>query len=222
MARLKKETAPKRKPLKKKKKPRGRAPGRSAVAMTLGEYDALAEKVDAFFVRVHGRYRAEMQCAEGCSECCGHHLTVSVVEAESMARTLATRDAATRKRLADRAASLGEGEGPCPALEDDGRCAVYEGRPLVCRSHGAPMYVGSAALPVVKEGDPPEEGDAIKCCHLNFPDRQLDHVDPDCVLDLVNMAATLAVVNARAAPDGQAAALRRVLIGDVLRAAHSR
>lgn len=206
--------------LKKTKK----ASARSARSkpMRLGEYDALAEKVDAFFTRVHGRYRAEMQCAEGCSECCGHHLTVSVVEAESMARTLATRDVATRKRLAERAASLGDGEGPCPALEDDGRCAVYEGRPLVCRSHGAPMYVGSAALPVVNEGDPPEEGDTIKCCHLNFPERQLDEVDPDCVLDLVNMAATLAVVNARAAPDGQAAALRRVLIGDVLRAAHLR
>lgn len=28
---------------------------------------------------------------------------------------------------------------PCPALESDGRCGVYEYRPLVCRSMGLPM-----------------------------------------------------------------------------------
>ncbi len=27
---------------------------------------------------------------------------------------------------------------PCPALEEDGRCGVYEFRPLVCRSMGIP------------------------------------------------------------------------------------
>lgn len=200
-------------PKKKKKAKKG------AGGIRLDEYDALAGKVDDFFNRVHDRYRADMQCGAGCSDCCGHHLTVSLVEAESMARTLATRDDATRERLALRAAALGDGEGPCPALEVDGRCAVYEGRPLVCRSHGAPMYVGSASLPVLV--DESEEGAVIKCCHLNFPDRPLDEVDPECVLDLVNMAATLAVVNARAGSDGQKAALRRILIGDVLRAAHS-
>lgn len=199
---------------KKKKK---RTP--SAVG-TLDEYDALAGKVDDFFSRVHDRYRSDMKCGAGCSDCCGHHLTVSLVEAESIAQTLATRDAATRKRLAARASSLADGEGPCPALEDDGRCAVYEGRPLVCRSHGAPMYVGSASLPVLA-GELEQEGAVIKCCHLNFTERSLDDVDPECVLDLVNMAATLAVVNARASKDGQKAALRRILIGDVLRAAHS-
>lgn len=214
MARLKKK-ATKKKPAAKRAKERVR----------LGEYEALAGKVDDFFNRVHDRYRADMRCGAGCSDCCGHHLTVSLVEAESIARTLATRDAGTRARLATRAAGLPEGEGPCPALEEDGRCAVYEGRPLVCRSHGAPMYVGSASLPVLadvlKEAEGEGEGAVIKCCHLNFSERPLDEVDPECVLDLVNMAATLAVVNARATDDGQKAALRRILIGDVLRAAHS-
>lgn len=198
------------------KKKRKKAPA----GIRLDEYDALAGKVDDFFNRVHDRYRADMQCGAGCSDCCGHHLTVSLVEAESIAKTLATRDVATRERLSRRAAALPEGEGPCPALEDDGRCAVYEGRPLVCRSHGAPMYVGSASLPVLAD-ELAEEGAVIKCCHLNFSERSLDEVDPECVLDLVNMAATLAVVNARASADGQEAALRRILIGDVLRAAHS-
>lgn len=209
--------------LTKKKKPAKAKKGGRGEKIRLDEYDALAGKVDDFFNRVYDRYRADMQCGAGCSDCCGHHLTVSLVEAESIARTLATRDAATRERLSARAAALPEGEGPCPALEDDGRCGVYEGRPLVCRSHGAPMYVGSASLPVLADALEEEEGAGavIKCCHLNFPERPLDEVDPECVLDLVNMAATLAVVNARASSDGQKAALRRILIGDVLRAAHS-
>lgn len=32
---------------------------------------------------------------------------------------------------------------PCPALEPDGRCGLYEFRPLVCRSMGIPSDDGS-------------------------------------------------------------------------------
>ena len=40
---------------------------------------------------------------------------------------------------------------PCPALESDGRCGLYEFRPLVCRSMGIPsddglMVVGACAV----------------------------------------------------------------------------
>lgn len=206
--------------LKKKK--------RGSDGIRLDEYAQLSAKVDDFFDRVQGRYGAHMRCAAGCSECCGHHLTVSVVEAEAIARALATRDAAARERLAVRASALGDAEGPCPALEPDGRCAIYEARPLVCRSHGAPMHVPSqGALPVLNEGLELEDGSRVACCHLNFTEHPLDEVDPDCVLDLVNMAATLAVVNARAVDSGssrvdvQKEALRRIRIGDVLLAAHS-
>ena len=212
--------------LKKGKTKRTRKKKQQTSAVRLDEYEQLAEKVDAFFERVQGRYGAQMRCASGCSDCCGHQLTISVVEAEAMARALATRDAETRRRLAARAAALAGASGPCPALEADGRCAVYEARPLVCRSHGVPMHVpAQGALPVLNEGLELEDGSRVACCHLNFTTQSLDEVAPDCVLDLVNMAATLAVVNARAidapAGDGQTEALRRVLIGDVLLAAHS-
>lgn len=202
------------------KKRRRSAPASKQIR--LDEYEQLSSKVDAFFDRVQGRYGAHMRCAAGCSDCCGDHLTVSVVEAESIARALATRDAGTRERLAARAAALVEGEGPCPALETDGRCAIYEARPLVCRSHGVPMHVpAQGALPVLGQGLELEDGSRVACCQLNFTEHPLEDVDPQCVLDLVNMAATLAVVNARATPDGQTDALRRIRIGDVLRAAHS-
>jgi Fe-S-cluster containining protein len=39
---------------------------------------------------------------------------------------------------------------PCPALEEDGRCGIYEFRPLVCRSMGVPpddgVYVHGACV----------------------------------------------------------------------------
>ena len=194
--------------------------------LKLEEYEQLARKVDAFFERVIGAYGADMRCASGCSECCGHHLTVSVVEAEAIARFLAAAGEERRARLAARAESLGDGSGPCPALAEDGRCEIYDARPLVCRSHGAPLRVpaGGGGLPVLDDRFELEDGSRVACCHLNFTERPLEEVDPSCVLDLVNMAATLAVVNARAGdsgPDGQSQALRRIRIGDVLRAAHS-
>lgn len=35
---------------------------------------------------------------------------------------------------------------PCPALEPDGRCGVYEFRPLVCRSMGIPSDDGQRVV----------------------------------------------------------------------------
>lgn len=198
----------------------GRRPRSSAIR--LDEYEELARKVDAFFARVVGAYGGEMRCAAGCAECCAHHLTVSVVEAAAIAREIASFGAGDRARLKVRAESLRDADGPCPALEPDGRCGIYDARPLVCRSHGAPLRVpAGGALPVLGQGPGSGDESRVACCHLNFTGQALEEVDPSCVLDLVNMAATLAVVNARATGDGQSAALRRIRIGDVLRAAHS-
>jgi Fe-S-cluster containining protein len=29
---------------------------------------------------------------------------------------------------------------PCPALGEDGECTIYEGRPVICRKFGPPVY----------------------------------------------------------------------------------
>ena len=190
--------------------------------MNLAEYEALVAKVDDFFARVASRYASDLACQAGCSGCCGHQLSVSSVEVEFIARGLAALPAAARAELADRArhgvAALAGHDGPCVALDVDGRCGIYAFRPLVCRTQGLPMRVpGHAGLPVFVTEE--ATGSGLGVCPLNFTAHGLAEVAEDCVLNVESLDAMLALVNARAVgPDGDR--LARVLISDVLSGAH--
>lgn len=77
-------------------------------------------------------------CREGCAHCC--HFPVGVTYPEVLAlRAALADDACLRARVLEDArasASLGWGElvgRACPLLKD-GRCAVYDARPLPCRA----------------------------------------------------------------------------------------
>lgn len=137
----------------------------------LGE---LTAKVDSFFTRVQARHGDDMQCATGCSDCCHVRLTITGVEAAAIREHVATWPPERRRALAD--------HGPvdhCAALAADGRCKIYEARPIVCRSHGAPIRLRKGSLPVVES------------CFRNFTRVQ---PDADCILDQETLSAlTLAV-----------------------------
>ena len=86
----------------------------------------------------------EVACRAGCSYCCYYHVAVTAVEALALAEHLqglpqTKRDHLTRKlhETAQRVAPLSEAEYihtniPCAFLEE-GRCSVYEARPVACR-----------------------------------------------------------------------------------------
>ncbi|MEZ4312204.1 MAG: YkgJ family cysteine cluster protein [Polyangiaceae bacterium] len=150
----------------------------------LRELDA---KIDAFTARVATRYPGELACTAGCSDCCRLELTVTAVEAYRIASAVASLDPAAREVLAARAVD----GAPCVALGDDDRCAIYEVRPLVCRSHGVPLRFvepdepGRRSLPV------------IDACEKNFTERaDLASLDPACVLDQQTLSATLGAIDA--------------------------
>ena len=192
------------------------------MAIDLDEYRALVAKVDSFFTRVQGRYGAELACRAGCDGCCQFRLTVSPVEAEEIRRGVAALPKKDRARLAKRARAIGDAMGPCPALEPDGRCGIYDVRPIVCRTHGLPMRVpGDARLPVLGDGlGGGVNTTGLSVCPLNFTTTPIERVEADCLLDLGTIDALLAVINARAVPDDESARLARLSIGDVLLAAH--
>lgn len=89
-----------------------------------------------------------VDCADGCAYCCSLPVMITVAEGELLAEAirgsprqaeLVERIRADHARLAGRSldelALLGR---PCPLLEGragEGRCMVYEARPLACRSH---------------------------------------------------------------------------------------
>ncbi len=170
----------------------------------LDRYRELCGKVDAFFARVKARHGGDMECAAGCHGCCRPGLSVTEVEAAEIQGALAALPALARAGARARAASGDETR--CAALEEDGRCAIYPARPLVCRSHGLPIRMASErGLPVVTS------------CELNFTARGPAAADGDCILDQATLSLTLgAIARAHAAESGGGGG-ERVPLAELLR-----
>ena len=104
------------------------------------EYLNIREKVDLEFDRLFDKHRAQMACHEGCHDCCAPELSVTRVEADQIKSYLAEHP-----RLVERLQTLSvedpHGGARCSLLDAAGRCSIYEVRPLICRSHGAPVLV---------------------------------------------------------------------------------
>lgn len=151
----------------------------------MSRYRELAGKVDAFFARVAARHGGDMQCGSGCSDCCHVRLTVTRVEARAIEAELATWPADRRAALARAAAQAPADR--CAALDPAGRCAIYAARPIVCRSHGAPIRMRAGSLPVVQS------------CPRNFTRTE---PDADCVLDQETLSALVLAVDRDDGGDG--------------------
>ncbi len=157
----------------------------------MSRYAELAGKVDAFFARVAARHGADMQCASGCSDCCAAGLTITGVEADAIRAEVAGWDAARRAELA-RVPLVG-----CAALDAQGRCRIYDARPIVCRSHGAPIRLHRpGSLPVVQ------------ACEKNF---RATSPDADCVLDQTTLSAMTLAVDQDFRQDGGGAGARTAI-----------
>ena len=144
----------------------------------MSRYAELAAKVDAFFKRVANRHGDDMQCGSGCSDCCHVRLTVTGVEAAAIRDEIAAWPPDQRAALAANAAAAPADR--CAALDPGGRCLIYQVRPIVCRSHGAPIRMRHDSLPV------------IESCFRNFT-----HTEPapDCVIDQETLSALVLAVN---------------------------
>ena len=145
----------------------------------------LNAKIDAFFIRVEGRHGDDMQCGTGCSDCCHARLTVTGVEGAAIRAELATWPDPRRRALATNVAA-----GPldrCAALDPGGRCLIYAARPVVCRSHGAPIRMRIDSLPVVQS------------CYRNFTHTA---PDPDCVIDQETLSTLSLAVDRAEGGDG--------------------
>lgn len=119
----------------------------------------LRRRIDEHFEAAYDRSQDEMRCGRGCDACCYVRLSVFSIEAQGIERSLAElaqRAPALRERVRRQADDPAAAE-HCPMLVD-GACAIYDDRPLICRSHG---------LPIALDGD--HEGE-VHWCELNFVD----------------------------------------------------
>lgn len=166
----------------------------------------LFQKVDLFFARASAVHGPRMACAPGCADCCHRRFSVTRLEAAALSDALAALPPERRAELSGRARE-GDRE-MCPALDPDGRCAVYEARPLICRTHGLPIRFppppDRKALPV------------LDACPRNFAGEDLRALDPSTVLDQGTLSTVLGALDAAFADEQGRPRGERREIADVL------
>ncbi len=133
-------------------------------------YETLSERVNQFHVRVARSHPRALKCGAGCSSCCHQHLSVVPLEWSRIRGAVEALPRERREDLHERV-KTGRSDLRCPLLGDDERCLVYEARPMICRSHGLPIQIGS---PPVRD-----------VCPLNFTEGpDLETLDSDLILDV--------------------------------------
>ncbi|PRQ07375.1 YkgJ family cysteine cluster protein [Enhygromyxa salina] len=149
----------------------------------------LRARVDQHFEQAVARSPDSFACRAGCDRCCGQRFSVFEVEAAPIRAALAqlaSADPPLRERIREQGRDL---ESSSCALLVDGRCSVYEQRPMICRSHGLPVAVAD-----------PERVDGplrVDHCPLNFVESSPPRASV-LILDAVNRP--LAVIAELSAP----------------------
>ena len=167
----------------------------------------LAAGVDAEFAAIQGRQASRMQCRAGCSACCRARLSITHVEEAFLRRGLETLSRGKRDELSARTRE--EGREMCPALDPEGRCDVYEFRPLICRSYGVPLR-HRAEVPLVR---PP----VVDCCDLNFTDVEPGSLPERDQLDQTAVVESVESLDREYCADRGLSPERRIPIAEILR-----
>ncbi len=162
----------------------------------------LRTRVDQHFAQAVARTPEQFACRAGCESCCHQRFSVFEVEAAPIRDALAQLDRSdpeARRRIRER--GLDPHEQAC-ALLLDGRCTVYEQRPLICRSHGLPIGV--------RESDEPGSALRIDHCPLNFRNPPAPEIPRASVLVLDAINQPLAVLAELSAPGQPRVALAQL------------
>ncbi len=130
-------------------------------------YRQLLKRVEEKFSEIQNRYPQQFQCGKGCFGCCKAGLTITNVEAQHIREWL-SKFPEKIAELVEADNSPRQGEKYCRFLSESGSCLIYEVRPIVCRSHGAPLLVPNETEVGEFDGD---------VCPLNFTDFDLAELD---------------------------------------------
>lgn len=132
-------------------------------------YKSLTEKLDAHEVKVLNKYNEHISCRKGCADCC-------ILESVFPVDAYVIFNAFSSGEISVNTISFDETAGRCVFL-DSGVCSIYSVRPVICRTHGYPVFV---------------EG-RTDFCPENF--KELKSLDSEFILDLENLNKALASIN---------------------------
>ncbi len=132
-------------------------------------YKSLTEKLDSHEVKVLNKYNDHISCRKGCADCC-------ILESVFPVDAYVIYNAVLSGVISHENLSFDETVDRCVFL-DNGLCSIYTVRPIICRTHGYPVFV---------------EGKTYFCPE-NFKD--LKSLDSEFILDLENLNKALASIN---------------------------
>lgn len=153
----------------------------------LQNYKELLSRIDGKFLEIRSRNEESFACRSGCHGCCKPDLTVNSLEAEHIRSHLESQPELRKEVLELEEAGPHQGL-RCRFLRANGSCSIYEVRPVVCRSHGAPLKVR------VKEQGQGQGVLRKDVCPLNFQDRVLEELPSVDFLDLDTLNTLLTVI----------------------------
>jgi Fe-S-cluster containining protein len=130
------------------------------------KYRTFVEEIDSVFERMQELYPKEMQCDSGCNDCCSAIFYIQLIEAVNIGMGFRELPEFVQNRVIERAenshrlneelhqrivelrekgqmealAELSIQRVPCP-LQEDGRCLLYNLRPVTCRLYGIPTLI---------------------------------------------------------------------------------
>ena len=132
-------------------------------------YNSLIEKLNNYETKLLGKYGGSICCKRGCSDCC---ILESVFSIEAYMIYSSRIDV---KILSKLSASNKQKE-TCIFLKDKS-CAIYPVRPVICRTHGYPVFIDGRT----------------DMCPENFKD--IKSIDSESILDLENVNKAIASIN---------------------------
>lgn len=135
----------------------------------LSSYGLLLAEVDAWFGRCMQARPSEIACGAGCAECCRGLFDITLLDACYLRYGFDRLDPQVQATVRAKAVARLHGlqiawpdfrepyilnyrpeeeweelmpeddEAPCPLVNNDGRCILYEFRPMTCRLNGIPL-----------------------------------------------------------------------------------
>lgn len=132
-------------------------------------YRSLIEKLDAHESKLLQKYGGNISCIKGCDACC-------ILESVFPVDAFMIYNAFSSGSISHESLPPAEAPGKCVFLRE-GICSVFSARPVICRTHGYPVFVDGKA----------------DFCPENFSG--LSSIDSEYILDLENLNRALASIN---------------------------